>query len=176
MTYVQDTDFDSKSILVSLISCIQFQILILIVDFVFQCTSCYGDAELEEESPASKYCHNKSLINRVFSSSRWYYVLTIGFMVNFFIIVFLVVYIYQWRRRHGRHINVSLESPTSGTSTIMSNGHGARKKSWNGSAKVANNNRGYSPVLSSASKDTKLNVPFHDYDSSSDENEELFRK
>ena len=45
----------------------------------------------------------------------------------------------------------------------------ARKKSWNGSA---NNNRGYSPVKSD--KDKNLNVPFHDYDSSSDE--EMFRK
>ena len=45
----------------------------------------------------------------------------------------------------------------------------ARKKSWNGSA---NNNRGYSAVKSD--KDKNLNVPFHDYDSSSDE--EMFRK
>ena len=138
----------------------------------FQCTTCFGDAELEEESPTNKYCHNKSLIDKVFSSSRWYYVLTIGFMVNFFIVVFLIIYIIQWRRRNSRGrsqglISASLESPTSVTSSM--NGNGNRKKSWNGSA---NNNRGYSPVKSD--KDKNLNVPFHDYDSSSDE--EMFRK
>ena len=90
-------------------------------------------------------------------------------MVNFFIIVFLIVYIIQWRRRHHHSLMaVNLESPTSGTSTMMSNGS-VRKKSWNGSA--ANNNRGYSPVKSGQEK---LNVPFHDYESSSDD--ELFRK
>jgi hypothetical protein len=57
----------------------------------FQCLSCFGDAELEEESSSQKYCHNKSLINRVFSSSRWYYVLSIGFMVNFGVVVVLVI-------------------------------------------------------------------------------------
>jgi len=138
----------------------------------YQCTECFGDAELEEESPTNKYCHNKSLIDKVFSSSRWYYVLTIGFMVNFFIVVFLIIYIIQWRRRNSRGrsqglISASLESPTSVTSSM--NGNGSRKKSWNGSA---NNNRGYSPVKSD--KDKNLNVPFHDYDSSSDE--EMFRK
>ena len=55
-----------------------------------QCLSCFGDAELEEESASQRYCHNKSLINRVFSSSRWYYVLSIGFMVNFSVVVVLV--------------------------------------------------------------------------------------
>ena len=52
--------------------------------------SCFGDADLEEESSTQRYCHNKSLINRVFSSSRWYYVLSIGFMVNFGVVVVLV--------------------------------------------------------------------------------------
>ena len=124
-----------------------------------------------------KYCHNKSLINKVFSSSRWYYVLTIGFMVNFFIIVFLVVYIVLWRRRnhHSLMTSIDLERPKSGPTTAL-NGN-SRKKSWNAAASAivasnANNNRGYSPVKSgSASGST---VPFHDYDSSSDE--ELFRK
>ena len=52
---------------------------------------------------------------------------------------------------------------------MMSNGS-VRKKSWNGSA--SNNNRGYSPVKSDQQK---LNVPFHDYESSSSD-DELFRK
>ena len=136
--------------------------------------SCFGDAELEE-SDAHKYCHNKSLINKVFSSTRWYYVLTIGFLVNFFIVVFLVVYIIQWRRRHhhGRLMSVNLESPTSKSGSQM-NGT-ARKKSWGSNGSAVNNNRGYSPVKSGTDSSSMTTVPFHDYESTS-EDEELFRK
>ena len=132
-----------------------------------QCTSCFGDAELEE-SETNKYCHNKSLINKVFSSTRWYFVLTIGFLVNFFIVVFLVVYIV--RRRHHHGLMRSVETPKNGSGPI---GNGStRKKSWsNGSA--VNNNRGYSPVKPDSSSLTT--VPFHDYESTSEE-EEMFRK
>jgi hypothetical protein len=34
---------------------------------------------------------------KVFSSSRWYYILTLGFIVNIMIIVILLVYIYRRR-------------------------------------------------------------------------------
>ena len=62
------------------------------------------------------------------------------------------------------------------SSSVMSNGSSTRKKSWNGSIRTgsssnhhhANNNRGYSPVKSGADK-SLTTVPFHDYDSSSDE-------
>ena len=59
----------------------------------YQCTSCYEDATLEEESHAQTYCHNKSLNDQVIHTSRWYYVLSIGFMVNFCIILVLIIYI-----------------------------------------------------------------------------------
>ena len=59
----------------------------------YQCSSCYDDAVLEEESHAQSYCHNKSLIDKMIHSSRWYYVLSIGFLVNFCIIIVLVIYI-----------------------------------------------------------------------------------
>ena len=61
-----------------------------------QCLSCYEDATLEEESHGQNYCHNKSLNDQVKHTSRWYYVLTIGFMVNFCIICILVVYIVRY--------------------------------------------------------------------------------
>ncbi len=64
----------------------------------FQCLSCYGDAELESESAGRRYCYNKSLVDKVFSSSRWYYVLSLGFLVNLCIVVVLVSYILRWRR------------------------------------------------------------------------------
>eukprot|EP00093_Oithona_nana_P005555 05555.XXX_231746_225773_1 [CDS] Oithona nana genome sequencing. len=139
----------------------------------YQCISCYGDAELEE-SESHKYCHNKSLINKVFSSTRWYYVLTIGFLVNFFIVVFLVIYIIQWRRKHhhGRLMSVNLESPTTKSGSV--NGT-TRKKSWGSNGSAVNNNRGYSPVKSGTDSSSMTTVPFHDYESTS-EDEELFRK
>ena len=59
----------------------------------YQCTSCYEDATLEEESHGQTYCHNKSLNDQVIHTSRWYYVLSIGFMVNFCIILVLITYI-----------------------------------------------------------------------------------
>ena len=59
----------------------------------YQCTTCYEDAILEEESHAQIYCHNKSLIDQVLHTSRWYYVLSIGFLVNFCIIIVLIIYI-----------------------------------------------------------------------------------
>ena len=64
----------------------------------FQCLSCYGDAELDTSSSVGKYCHNKNLVNRIFNSSRWYYVMTLGFIANMGIVVCLVVYILRRRR------------------------------------------------------------------------------
>ena len=86
----------------------------------------------------------KNVINQIFQ--RLYYLIsTLGLMSS------------------DRTINTS--------SSVMSNGS-TRKKSWNGVSSNANNNRGYSPVKSGSSD--RSTVPFHDYDSSSDE--ELFRK
>merc|ERR1712055_1184427 len=62
-----------------------------------ECLSCFGDADLDESSGDGKYCHNKNLIYKIFSSSRWYYILSIGFIVNFIIVVVLVLYICRWR-------------------------------------------------------------------------------
>ena len=59
----------------------------------YQCSTCFDDAILEEESHAQTYCHNKSLIDQVLHTSRWYYALSIGFLVNFCIIIILIIYI-----------------------------------------------------------------------------------
>ena len=66
---------------------------------------------------------------------------------------------------------ISSDRSINTSSSVMSNGLGARKKSWNGvvSSNHANNNRGYSPVKSSGADKSLTTVPFHDYDSSSDE-------
>ena len=65
-----------------------------------QCLSCFSDAQLEEQSGGSeRYCFNKSMMERVLSSSRWYYVLSVGVLINLAIIVVLVVYIARWRQR-----------------------------------------------------------------------------
>ncbi len=135
----------------------------------------------------------------MFASSRWYYVLTIGFLVNFCIIVVLVLYILRWRRNHRNLIAANLESGgrprpsggssvapvtgvlnggsrSSGNGNIMGNGKPKKKSSWPGVVTKKNNNsiRGYSPVKNS-DVSPMSSVPFRDYDSSS-EDEELFRK
>jgi len=65
----------------------------------YQCLSCYGDAQLDAMPGGQNFCHNKNLIFKVFSSSRWYYILSIGFLVNTILIVVLLVYIYRRRSR-----------------------------------------------------------------------------
>lgn len=111
----------------------------------YECTSCYGDASIEENSPGHKYCHNAGLVSKIMSSSKWYYVLTLGFMVNLGIVVVLVVYIL--RRRRAR----------AGKSTSLLGG-------MKGMAK------GYSPI-----KKTPSTAPFRDYEESSDEVEDFMK-
>ena len=52
--------------------------------------------ELDDSSNVGKHYHNKRLVFKIFSSSRWYYIFSIGFVINF-IIVILLVYIFHWR-------------------------------------------------------------------------------
>jgi len=61
----------------------------------YQCVSCYGDAQLDISASGESYCHNKNLIFKVFSSSRWYYVLSLGFLINTILIILLLIYIYR---------------------------------------------------------------------------------
>jgi len=134
----------------------------------YQCLTCYGDATLEEssEAPGQFYCFNNDLLQRVGSSSKWYYVLSIGFMVNFFIILVLGVYIYRWRQN--RKMRMSGVGAGGGVlnGVVSSNGVG--------------NNNSYGSK-SAASKVTAAPagvsaVPYRDYESSSEEGESLFRK
>merc|ERR1719309_1040043 len=64
----------------------------------YQCASCHGDAELEL-SEGRSHCHNTGLMSKILSSSKWYYVLSLGFVVNFLVVVMLIVYILRRRRR-----------------------------------------------------------------------------
>lgn len=113
-----------------------------------QCSSCYIDAELQITATGEKFCQNKNLIFKVFSSSRWYYILSIGFLVNTILIIVLLVYIY---RRKNRGL-VSVLRGTVLDSVVSPSG------------------KGYRPVSSPEEKVLTggMNV-FHD-DSSDDEN------
>jgi len=134
----------------------------------YDCITCFGDANLEEESPTQKYCHNKSLVNRVFSSSRWYYVLSIGFMINFCVVVILVIYILRWRKRHR-----PLASVEGGLSSATANG--VRKASSLLSKTALHNSSRYMPVQIKGDYKQTAGIPFHDYDSSTDD-DQLYRK
>jgi len=65
----------------------------------YQCVSCYGDAQLELSASGESYCHNKNLIFKVFSSSRWYYILSLGFLINTILIIVLLIYIYRRKNK-----------------------------------------------------------------------------
>jgi len=137
----------------------------------YQCLSCYGDASLEVSS-GQKYCYNKTLLNRVESSSRWYYVLSIGFMVNFFIILILGVYIYRWRKSRKR-----LAAASVAEGGRLGRG-GKVNGTMAGSAAVANggiaNNNAYGSKSGTAAPATS--IPYRDYDSESEDESTLFRK
>jgi len=119
-----------------------------------QCASCYVDAELDVSPSGEKYCHNKNLTFRVFSSSRWYYILSVGFLVNTVLIVVLLVYIYR-RKKSG------LASVLRGT--VLD-------------SVVSPTGKGYRPVSSPTGKALTGGMQvFHD-DSSDDEQIEEFIK
>jgi furin len=65
----------------------------------YQCLSCYGDAQIEITPGGESYCHNKNLIFKVFSTSRWYYILSLGFLINTILIILLLVYIYRRKNK-----------------------------------------------------------------------------
>jgi len=117
-----------------------------------ECLSCFGDADLDESSGDGKYCHNKNLIFKIFSSSRWYYVLSIGFFVNFIIVVLLVFYICRWRAsKAGKSKSSLLE-------------------------RVKSSTRNYSPVANKGlSVKSGSTLPFHDYEESSDETDDFMK-
>jgi len=119
----------------------------------YQCESCYGDAELDESLGSGKFCHNKGLIFKIFSSSRWYYVLSIGFLVNFLIVVVLTLYII--RRRRARDGKISLLD------------------------RVKQGGSRYSPVGSAGplvGKKAGSKLPFNDYEESESDEAEDFMK
>lgn len=66
-----------------------------------QCTDCYGDAQMEVGESGMRHCHNKGLLFKVMSSSRWYYLLSAGFLLNFLLVLCLVVYIYRRSKKGG---------------------------------------------------------------------------
>lgn len=115
-----------------------------------ECISCYGDAALDESSGAGKFCHNKTLVFKIFSSSRWYYILSIGFIVNFIIVVILVLYICRWR------------AAKAGKTTLLE--------------RVKNSTSRYSPVASKGlTGKSGSTLPFHDYEESSDEADDFMK-
>jgi len=116
----------------------------------YECTDCYGDAELEEDQ-GKGHCHNIGLLSKVLSSSKWYYILFLGFIVNFFVVVILIMYILRRRARTGL------------------------KSSLLGGIKAS----GYSPVGKSGRKamsKTASSLPFHDYEEDSSSEVEDFVK
>jgi len=46
-------------------------------------------------------CNNAGMVEKIISSSKWYYVLTFGLIINFFVVVILLVYIMRRRARKG---------------------------------------------------------------------------
>lgn len=105
---------------------------------------------MDEMPSGETYCHNKNLIFKVFSSSRWYYILSLGFLVNTILIIVLVVYIYRRKNR-------GLGGVFRGTVLDISPG-----------------GKGYRPV-SPSEKAGGTARPFHD-ESSDEENDQGFLK
>jgi len=50
-------------------------------------------------------CNNAGMVEKIISSSKWYYVLTFGLIINFFVVVILLVYIMRRRARKGSKVD-----------------------------------------------------------------------
>jgi len=70
----------------------------------YQCSACYGDSHLVVEAGRSQ-CNNAGMVEKVISSSKWYYMLTFGLIINFFVVVILLVYILRRRARKGSKLD-----------------------------------------------------------------------
>jgi hypothetical protein len=114
-------------------------------------------------------------------SSRWYYVLSIGFLVNFCIIIVLVIYIVRWKRNRRNLISTAQYKSNLGQDGLVNNSKRASVHLTN-----SNNNSTFStcaPVKSmhstsngkSVNGKTTISMPYYDNDSSS-EDDQLFRK
>ena len=84
------------------------------------------------------YVYISRFVLQVWSSSRWYYILSIGFLINFIIIIILIIYILRWKQSKSKSSSLPRYSPVH------------REKAGLG-------------------KKTDSTVPFHDYESSDDE-------
>jgi len=114
-----------------------------------QCTGCFGDAELEATGNGG-HCHNIGLMSKILSSSKWYYVLSLGFLVNFFVVIVLIMYILRRRARKGL------------TNSLLGGSRGTR----------------YSPVAKSSKKimsKTASSLPFENLEESSSETEDFMK-
>lgn len=111
----------------------------------YQCSGCFADADLDSEGKNGQiFCRNKSLVARVLSTSRWYYILFLAFVLNLVIIIILVLYISKWRKQ--------------------SSGASVMKQAYTGAA-----TRYKSEFPVGLGGNTKSTIPFHDYESSDDE-------
>merc|ERR1712030_17176 len=93
---------------------------------------------------------NIGLLSKILSSSKWYYILSLGFLVNFFVVVILIMYILRRRARKGL------------TNSLLGGSKGTR----------------YSPVGKSSKKimsKTASSLPFKDLEESSDETEDFMK-
>jgi len=114
-----------------------------------QCLSCYGDAQLDKAPTGESYCHNKNLIFKVFSSSRWYYILSLGFLINTILIIILLIFIY-------RRKNKSSSGLYRGSNTVLDQ-------------VLSPSGKGYKKVRDS-SKEVNAGI-YHDDDDDSDQEE-----
>jgi len=89
-------------------------------------------------------------MSKILSSSKWYYVLSLGFLVNFFVVIVLIMYILRRRARKGL------------TNSLLGGSRGTR----------------YSPVAKSSKKimsKTASSLPFKDLEESSSETEDFMK-
>jgi len=95
-------------------------------------------------------CNNAGMVEKIISSSKWYYVLTFGLIINFFVVVILLVYILRRRARKGK------------AASLLGGSKGSR----------------YTPVGKAAKKvigKAASTLPFREYEESSSEVEDFMK-
>ncbi|XP_045618014.1 furin-like protease kpc-1 isoform X2 [Procambarus clarkii] len=114
----------------------------------YECTVCWGDAELYSPSEGQKHCHPLSLLNAYRSQQSWYVILLVILLGLLLVVLFLAVLVF---RAHKTHLRSSIA-----VNSVANLGPlGSTKSSSNG-------NTAYTPVARGDSEQLITKIPFHD--------------
>lgn len=113
----------------------------------YECTACWGDAELYSPSEGQNHCYPRDLLNVYHSQQSWYTVLLVMLVGLIILVLILAVFVLRSRR--------TSKSPLKLRSIAHLGPLGSTKSSANGITS-------YAPVARGDSEKLMTKMPFHD--------------